>query len=555
MLVAWHDVLLFLLAYPESPAMLDAAARELARVAATAQAIDAAGRARERARLRGSGIAWSTTTVAFSLPIVEWLLERHPEAAEIDSFPERGDLLVPLLGQALPPAEFALVEAAEGAPAAAIDAGTEGWRRSRLAWLAERVRQLPCERTLVAALYDGFAPFVALAPRDAPISRTFARGLAGATHYHREPLLREVDVPRAIAEALPAPRRLQAGERRRLLDAARGVLAMHGRETDPVTHADAGATRWHELGRGLAIALYSARPEWRPPLDSHIGYMLFKNSIPIAYGGGWPFLGTCRIGVNVFAAFRGGESTFVMASILRVYAQLFAVERFVVEPYQFGAGNREGLQSGAFWFYHRLGFRPVDSRVRELAASELERMQRDSGYRSPLATLKRFTRSDLELVVAPGSVRACDPADLSRATTAWIGERFGGDRERAVAFAVERLSEALAPVGTGRWNACERRALAALAPVLAQIDGIERWPLRDRRRLAALVRAKGGDEFRYFEAMADFPRLRAGLNGVAARAGFAEPPPVHGGAAAGTADSTSRSLPLRGSGMGAALSR
>ena len=44
-----------------------------------------------------------------------------------------------------------------------------------------------------------------------------------------------------------------------------------------------------------------------------------------------------------------------MASVLRTYAQLFAVERFVVEPYQFGARNREALESGALWFYFRLG--------------------------------------------------------------------------------------------------------------------------------------------------------------------------------------------------------
>jgi hypothetical protein len=523
-LLAWHDVLLFLLAYPESPAMHAAAGRELVRVAAQARAIDAAGRARERGRLRGSGIAWSATTVAFSLPIVEWLLERYPGCAEVDSFPERGDLLVPWLALALPPAEFALVESADGEPDAAIDAGIEGWRGSRLAWLAGRIRRLPCDASLAAALYDSVAPFVVLAPRDAPISRTFARGAPGAVHCHREPLVREVDVAETIAEALPARRRLPARERLHLVDTARGVLAVQGRETDPITYADPAATCWHELGRGLAIALYSARPEWRPPLDSHIGYMLFKNAVPIAYGGGWPFLGTCRIGINVFPPFRGGESMLAMASVLRAYAQLFAVERFIVEPYQFGAGNREGLESGAFWFYHRIGFQPVDPRLRALAAGESERMRGAAGYRSPLATLRRFTRSDLELTVAPGTARACDPGELSRATTAWIGTRFRGERERAVAFAIERLRRVLAPDDPGRWSEAERRALAALAPVLAQIDGIEHWPARDRHRLAAMVRAKGGDEFRYFALMAGFARLRSGLDRVAARTDLADDP-------------------------------
>lgn len=523
-LVAWHDVLLFVLAYPETPAMRATAERELIRVAEAAHAIDIAGRANERAKLAGSGIAWSATTAAFSLPIVEWLLECYPDRAEIDSFGDCGDLLVAWLARALPPSEFALVESAEAAPDAAIDAGVAGWKRSRLAWLADCFRHLPCDPALATTLYDGVAPFVVLRPRDAPISRTFARGPAGAVHYHREPLLRDVDVPRTIAEALPPPRPMTTAERRELVGTARGVLAMLGRETDPITHAEVQATRWHELGRGLAIALYSAKPEWRPALDSHIGYLLFKNAVPIAYGGGWPFLGTCRIGINVFAPFRGGESAFVMASILRAYAQLFAVERFVVEPYQFGAGNREGLESGAFWFYHRLGFRPVDARLRALAASELERMQQGPGYRSPRATLRRFTRSDLELVVAPDTVRGCDPVDLSRAATAWIAGRFHGNRPRAVRFAVERMRSVLAPLDPGRWSECERRALAALAPVLAQIDGIESWTAHDRRRLVAMIRAKGGDEYRYFGLMAGFARLRSGLDEVATRAASIEAP-------------------------------
>ena len=165
---------------------------------------------------------------------------------------------------------------------------------------------------------------------------------------------------------------------------------MLGRETDPITHADAARTRHYDLGRGVAIALYSALPARRSALDSHIGYVLFKNAIPIGYGGGWPFLGTCKIGINIFAPFRGGESAFLMASVLRTYAQLFAVERFVVEPYQFGAGNREGLESGAFWFYFRLGFRPVEPEVRAVALEEFGRMRRKRGYRTSRSVLRRF---------------------------------------------------------------------------------------------------------------------------------------------------------------------
>jgi hypothetical protein len=204
-----------------------------------------------------------------------------------------------------------------------------------------------------------------------------------------------------------------------------------------------------------------------------------------------------------------------MASVLRAYAQLFAVERFLVEPYQFGAGNREGLESGAFWFYFRLGFRPVDSRLCAVADDEFEQMRRDPEHRTPLSVLRRFTRSDLERPVLPGARAACDPAALSRATTAWIGARFRGRRDRAEAVALSEVVAALGLKDARGWNDDERHALRAMAPVLAQISDLHAWPARDKRRLAALVRAKGGDEYRYFALMAGFAQLRRGLNALA----------------------------------------
>ena len=516
-LLAYHDVLLFLLAYPESAAMRALAARELTRVADAARVLGTSGPARERAKLTGTGVAWSAITIAFSYPIARWVLARYPDCGEIDSFGVRGALLAEWLRHALPPAEFALVDAGEGDPQALIEAGSEGWRGSRIGWLVAQLERLPCDGALREALFDSLELFLTLHPRDTSLSRTFARGLVAPTWFHRTPLMRGADVKGLLATPLPAPRRLTREQCAQLVDAGRATLAMLGRETDPIAHADERCTRHLALGRGVTIALYSARPARRNPLDSHIGYVLFKNAVPVGYGGGWPFLGRCKIGINVFAPFRGGESAFLMASVLRVYAQLFAVERFIVEPYQFGAGNREGLESGAFWFYYRLGFRPVDSALRALADAEFTRMTAERGYRAPLPVLRRFTRSDIERVVLPGQPQACDPAELSEAVTRWITSRFAGRRERAVAFAERRVVAVLGADRVARWTDPERAALRALAPALAQIVALDRWPRQDKILLAALIRAKAGDEYRYFRLMAGFTRLRDALNHVASR--------------------------------------
>jgi hypothetical protein len=293
---------------------------------------------------------------------------------------------------------------------------------------------------------------------------------------------------------------------------------MLGRETDAITHADAHGVRHFRLGRGAAIALYSMRASARPPLDSHVGFMLFKNGVPIAYGGGWPFLGACKIGVNIFAPFRGGESASLFCQVLRTYRHCFAVERFAVEPYQFGAGNPEGIRSGAFWFYYRLNFRPVDPGLARLAASEFAKMAADPRYRSPPAILRRFARDDLEWSVTPRPRAGCEPADLSRAVTAWIDTAHGGDRAAAQRAAQRQVAARLGAFARLAPRAAEAAVFRAWCPLLAQIPGLARWPERDKAALAALLRAKAGDEVRYFARLAAHRRLREALCAIAAAA-------------------------------------
>jgi hypothetical protein len=287
------------------------------------------------------------------------------------------------------------------------------------------------------------------------------------------------------------------------------MLSALGRETDAIALAYPQGVAWYDLGRGIAVALYAMEPARRSPLDSHIGMMLFKNAIPVGYGGGWPFAGTCRIGVNIFAPFRGGESAMLFAQVLRIYAQRFAVGRFIAEPSQFGGTNKEGLQSGAFWFYYRLGFRPIDARAARLACAEWARMQVGRGYRTPIAELRRFTRSDIELRLR--ETRACEPSDLSSAATAWIDAHHDGDRTAALTAARRFVTRALGGVDDHRWPRSEQIAFGELSLLVAQIRDVHRWSATDKRALVQWMRAKGGDEFRFHAVLARHRRLLEAL--------------------------------------------
>jgi len=513
-LIAYHDCLLCLLAYPETRALRAATRAELKRVAQSARKIVDEGPARARGRLANSGIAWTPVTINFGWDIARWLVQRFPAFADIDSFGEGGVSPQSVLAEALPPMEFELA-ASEDPPSEFIDTASVGRRGSRLAWLVGAFERLPCSDALREHVFETQRPFIEIQLRGSMLSRTFVRGLPAPAFFHRGGLLRKIDLRALLVEPLPAPRSLSESDRLHVIDAGRGMLAALGRETDAIARAYAGGVAYFELGRGVAIALYTTHPDRRSPIDSHVGMMLFKNGVPVGYGGGWPFLGTCRIGVNVFAPFRGGESAFLFGQVLRLYRQRFGVGRFVAEPSQFGGDNKEGLLSGAFWFYYRLGFRPVDGRSERLAGEEWARMQADPGYRTPLPALRRFTGSDIELRL--DDTPDCEPSALSEAVSEWIAERFHGDRTRAERVAMRIVARAVGATRPDRWPASERRAFGALAVLFALIPDLDRWPTSDKRALVALMRAKGGDEFRFHDRVARHRRLAAALVALASR--------------------------------------
>jgi hypothetical protein len=515
-LCAYHDCLLCLLAYPQTRALRDAARKELRRIASASRELFDSGPARTRAKLANSGIACTDVTINFGWDIARWLVERFPRRADIDSFGEQGLPPQEVVGEALAAMEFELA-ARDATPLEFLAEANIGGRRTRLAWLVSALLRLQCTDGLRSQLWDAMQPFIVIRPGRSMLSRTFARGLPAPTYYHRDELPRRIDLPALVDLALPAPRRLSRSERQYVVDAGRAVLAALGRETDAIALACGEGVRYYDLPRGTALALYTMRPDRRAPLDSHIGMMLFKNEVPVGYGGGWPFLGTCKIGVNVFAPFRGGESALLFGQVLRVYRQCFGVGRFVAEPSQFGGTNSEGLRSGAFWFYYRLGFRPVEPESARRAGDEWSRMKADPKYRTPLSRLRRFTGSDIELRLDPAP--ELETGQLSERVTQWIGARFGGDRHAAQRAATRSVARALDAQNRVDWPENERRAFDTLALLAAQIPGLAAWPPADKRSLVLLLRAKGADEFRFHDRLRRHRRFRAALCELGSGAG------------------------------------
>ncbi len=515
-LLAYHDCLLFLLAYPQTSGLHAEAERELARVSVEARRLAQRG-PRDRWMLEDSGVAWSETSPTLSYSIARWLVERYPHQVELASLADDGQPLRAILQLCLPALEEGILSRDRPVDDL-LDHLAGDFTGSKLEWLLDQLARAPCSEEIREHLFESLRVFIRIRLMDGPLSRTFARGLPRKPFYHRVELRRAVDSNALIAQPLPPRRKLNARDRRHLIEAARALLAGLGRETETIRWCLPEAVECFDLDRGLSVALYPMPPGRRLPIDTHVGFMLFKNAMPIAYGGGWPFLGLCRIGIHIFAPYRGAESAYAMCQVLRVYHHRFACDSFLAEPSQFGEGGPEGLTSGAFWFYHRLGFRPVDEQVAKLAEAEVARKAGD-GRRTPVGLLRRLTRSNLELVLSGGEGPAprCDPADLSFAVTAWIGSRFEGDRGRAEREALESVRAALGVVGMERWPEPERHSFRSLCLLLAMVPGLDRWPAADRRKAIALLRAKGAaNEDTHFDLMRRHRRFRDAMAKIAA---------------------------------------
>lgn len=285
---------------------------------------------------------------------------------------------------------------------------------------------MPAAAEIRDLLYDQLKVFIRIDFKVKTLSRTFCKAPAGAIHYH-DHLIREVDLIRESERAIQKNFRLTANEKTALVHAGKCILLSQYRETDPLTFSDTDATELIDCGRGFTVALYSLKQERRLPLESYVGYVAFKNRQPVAYGGSWLWGYQAKIGINVFPAYRGGESTYLLAQLIRVYRQRFGAEHFGVEPYQIGKGNPEGIQSGAFWFYYRLGFRPAQPDLFRIAESEYRLLRENKTHKTPASILRKLSGADLVFSFSDKGMHLT-AARLSEMTTEYINRNYNGNR-------------------------------------------------------------------------------------------------------------------------------
>ena len=118
--------------------------------------------------------------------------------------------------------------------------------------------------------------------------------------------------------------------------------------------------------------------------------MIFKNGIPVGYFEGISLFERMESGFNFYYSFREGETAWIYARTLSVFRQLLGVTAFSIDPYQIGHENEEGIESGAFWFYRKLGFRPTQPGIAKLTDREEKKIDGRTAYRTSARTLRRL---------------------------------------------------------------------------------------------------------------------------------------------------------------------
>lgn len=514
-LVRFHEALLFIRSHPQSPPAFGASETLLSTFDQRVDELRASGTdLTPLDYIEHSGIAGTTVSGTFSFDIVRFLVDRYP--SRVDAYwnesdkPERLGATLPRFLPLL--YEDSLVEA--NIPYLSwIDEATQ--KRRRLGWLIHRFEQLKLDDRQKAELYDSLGLRIRWDLGNSRASRTLNKQRTRKVFYHGGPLIRRGEV--SLDKEFQSPpfelKKLSRARGKAMQDMLRETTTVRYRELYGITHGDPNSVVRADAGRGVEIFLWGLAPERRLPLRAyHAGFTL-KNGVPINYIEGITICERMEIGFNTFYTFREGESAWVYATVLRLLHQLVGAACISIDPYQIGFNNEEAIESGAFWFYRKMGFRPTRPELARLMAAEERRIAADPTYRTAARVLRRLSTGSI-VYEAPGAPRGdwdrFAIRNLGLAVQRRMAKDFAGDAGKIRTTSAEEVAKIL---GTKlATDEAERRAFEDLALVLALIPNLALWTRSEKKELAQIIGAKTAvDESSYARLLQRHSKLRAAI--------------------------------------------
>lgn len=522
-LIRFHDLLLFLRAFAPGPRVLKLADKLLSGMEPKIKAALAAGADPEDfAPEEVAGIAGTVVEATFSYAMARWLVKHHPEEISIqwedyERDTQRGLIwprFLPLLE------EDSLIEA--HVPFLDWLQAARG-RQKELPWLVQQFERLPLSEKEKAALYDLQEIMVRWSMSGSQASRTLARKPVKEFYFHRAPLIQRRQVPFAEELAKPPLRTtvLPPQKAEKTLDMLKEVLGVRYRELYGTSLAGPVWVVQVDIGRGVEMYVCGLPSQYRLPLRAYLAGFTVKNGVPINYFECSSLFEWAEIGFNTFFAYRDGETAWIYAQTLRLLRQLHGTKAISVYPYQIGGDdNEEAIESGAFWFYRKLGFRSMDAELEKLAQREEEKVKANPKYRTPPHTLRRLGKASV-VYETPGAQRgAWDHfaiRNIGYALQRRMARDFRGDVEAMRRASVAHLARELG-IKPERISAKEKTAFADFAMVMGLVPGLARWSADEKSRLRAIIAAKSAPtELRYQKLLLTHTRLREAILNLGAQ--------------------------------------
>jgi hypothetical protein len=424
-----YNALLFLQAYPDNKVLYKHAAALLQLLK---ESIDI--NEDLRYSLYNSGITGTTTCAAFSFEMTKWLRKTKRSSVKFNSFESSDAQIQSILSVVMSKTESEILQDA--------NAEWKGWFK--------RIKQIDED------LLDQFIAVFDSSDIRPEVKDELWNALGinveinFASHcslpqtltkkYYHNSILKNKNKQQPIQK--PIRVKLSETEAEKIIDCSRMILLRNLREIDPTSFTAPAHISYYQLSRGISVVLMGMVPERRHPVDSYFSYTIFKNALPVGYGGCWILFNSGRIGFNIFPGYRGGESKYIFNQVLQLHSKVYGLKRFTVDPYQIGKENSEGIYSGAFWIYYHAGFRPLQKQQQELAVAEELKIKANNKYRSPQPVLKTLANSRLQLVIQKSAVRF-DATDLSLAYAGILSKKYFGNRLLTEKEPVRKLAQIL----------------------------------------------------------------------------------------------------------------
>jgi hypothetical protein len=524
-LIRFHEILLFLRAYPHSPAMRRSCEELLAAFHKRVNNLRASGAdVSTFADPSVSGIAGTAFSAIWGYDIARYLAARYPSRVEIDWDGYEGEeQLVSVLKSFLPLFE-------DGAyvvypvPYLVWIRAAKRPNETDLAWLLRQFKHLSIDEREKANLFDSLKLWIHWELDNSAATRTQMRLRVNNIFYHDGPLIRrsEVSLDREIEDPLPLPlKKLSRVDGEKLMNLGRDAMTVRYRELHGFTYGDPRHVLRAAAGRGVEFVVWGLPPVRRLPLLGYHAVLILKNGVPAGYAESLALFERSEVGINLFYTFRDGESAWIYARLLRLLRQYLHISVFSVEPYQLGSHNEEGIEAGAFWFYRKLGFHP-QPQIASMVAREERKLANRPDYRTPSRILRQLAAGHLlyEAPTAPhpGEWDSFRVPNIGLAVQRRLVQQFGGGERKLRQALVTSVAYALEVKPTDL-SASEHRVFADFAMVLAMIPGLSRWSREEKNAIRQIVRAKAGaNELRYVRLMQSHQKLRDGLRTIGALA-------------------------------------